>query len=147
MVLMYKWYSVVSSSRPLHYLELTHHTHSFVLSIVTVEHTESPVALKTSNHASCFSGFQKHRILISCIFGIRGSPVAAQHLKIDQMHMDGVISIARELPDLGCAQARSRVNSVRIEVIAINQPHAQPLRESKAAWNGGFAWIEWLKGC
>src|SRR5437660_3861362 len=147
MVLVYKWYSVVSSYRPLHSLELAHHTHIFVLSIVTVEHIESPVALKTSNHARGFSGFQEHRILVSCIFGIGGSSVAAQHLKIDQMHMDGVISIARELPDLGCAKARSRVNSIRIEVIAINQPHAQPLREFKAARNGGFDWIEWLKGC
>src|SRR5437660_4653583 len=101
MVLVYKWYSVVSSYRPLHSLELTHHTHIFVLSIVTVEHIESPVALKTSNHASCFSGFQKHRILIYCIFGIGGSPVAAKHLYIDQMHIVRVISIVCEYQDLG----------------------------------------------
>src|SRR5579871_409403 len=103
------------------HLEVSHHTHVFVLQIMAMKDIAAAIARESHQDRSRLSRSEIDRIFPSHIVW-SGPPAMRQNPEMDQMEMERMAEVGVKPPDLSGVQTRTCVHAGRVEGFAVDRP-------------------------
>src|ERR1700722_14070778 len=115
-------------------LEVSHHTHIFVLQVVAMENVASAITRKSNQDVRGLSGAEVDGVFPTLIVGTRPATVS-QDLEVNQIKTQGMVEIRLQPPDFRSVQLGPRIHAGRIERVAVYPPAmaATPIAEIENA--------------